>query len=72
MVIGHEITHGFDDEGPQFDKDGSRISWWSNQTLEIFNTRKQCLINQYSNYSVPKIHMNVSINFISFFIIIFI
>ncbi|CAF4099298.1 unnamed protein product [Rotaria sordida] len=37
MVIGHEITHGFDDTGRQFDKDGNRISWWTPETIERFN-----------------------------------
>ena len=64
MVIGHEITHGFDDTGRQFDKDGNRIPWWSDQTIDKFINRKQCIIDQYSNYSVPQIHMNVSIIFI--------
>jgi predicted metalloendopeptidase len=67
MVIGHEITHGFDDEGRQYDKDGNRIPWWTEETIEKFVTRKQCIIDQYSNYSIPQIHMNVSIIFIKFF-----
>ncbi|CAF3611902.1 unnamed protein product [Rotaria sp. Silwood1] len=58
MIIGHEITHGFDDTGRQFDKDGNRIPWWTNQTIEKFNDRKQCIIEQYSNFTVPQIHMN--------------
>ncbi|CAF1200289.1 unnamed protein product [Rotaria sordida] len=57
-IIGHEITHGFDDTGRQFDKDGNRISWWTNETIEKFNNRKQCFIEQYSNFSVPEINMN--------------
>ena len=61
-MIGHEITHGFDDMGRQFDKDGNRIPWWTDTTVEQFDQRKQCIIDQYSNYSVPSIHMNVSID----------
>lgn len=57
-VIGHEITHGFDDMGRQFDKDGNRIPWWTEKTIEQFNQRKECIIKQYSNYSVPSLHMN--------------
>ncbi|CAF3932616.1 unnamed protein product [Rotaria sordida] len=57
-IIGHEITHGFDDTGRQFDKDGNRIAWWTNETIEKFNNRKQCFIEQYSNFSVPEINMN--------------
>jgi len=60
MVIGHEITHGFDDVGRQFDKDGNRRPWWSQSTIDNFNTQKQCIIDQYSNYSVAHLHMNVS------------
>lgn len=67
MVIGHEITHGFDDVGRQFDKDGNRIPWWSESTIEKFNHQKQCIVDQYSNYSVPHLHMNVSNSFFLFF-----
>ena len=59
MVIGHEITHGFDDEGRQYDKNGNRVPWWSNTTINQFNQRKQCIIEQYSNYTVAQIHKNV-------------
>ncbi|CAF3334120.1 unnamed protein product [Rotaria socialis] len=57
MVIGHEITHGFDDNGRQFDKDGNRIPWWTGETIEKFNNRKQCIIDQYKNFSVPQVDM---------------
>ena len=60
MVIGHEITHGFDDDGRQYDKNGNRHPWWTNTTIEQFNERKQCIIEQYSNYTVEQIHKNVS------------
>lgn len=59
MVIGHEITHGFDDDGRQYDKNGNRVPWWSNSTIAQFNQRKQCIIDQYSNYTVEQIHKNV-------------
>jgi membrane metallo-endopeptidase-like protein 1 len=60
MVSGHEITHGFDDDGRQYDKDGNRIPWWSNSTITQFNLRKQCIIDQYSNYTVEQIHKNLN------------
>ena len=66
MVIGHEITHGFDDTGRQFNEAGDRIPWWTEETIQKFDQRKQCIIDQYSNYSVPEIHMNVSIDCILF------
>jgi membrane metallo-endopeptidase-like protein 1 len=60
MVIGHEITHGFDDDGRQYDKDGNRIPWWSNSTITQFNERKQCIIDQYSNYTVAQINKKLN------------
>jgi predicted metalloendopeptidase len=58
MIIGHEITHGFD-IGRQYDKDGNRIPWWSNSTINQFNERKQCIIDQYNNYTVTQINTKV-------------
>ena len=51
--------------GRQFDKDGNRIPWWTEKTIEQFNQRKECIIKQYSNYSVPSLHMNVSFSCIA-------
>ncbi|CAN7975082.1 unnamed protein product, partial [Ixodes persulcatus] len=53
-VIGHEITHGFDDEGRQFDKDGSNINWWEPETDLKFRQRAQCIVEQYGNYTVAE------------------
>ncbi|CAF2909193.1 unnamed protein product, partial [Rotaria sp. Silwood2] len=60
MVIAHEITHGFDDSGRQYDKDGNRISWWSPDTIESFNAHKQCIIDQYSKYVITQINMTLN------------
>ncbi|CAF1425917.1 unnamed protein product [Rotaria magnacalcarata] len=62
VVIGHEITHGFDDSGRQFDKDGNRISWWTQATIDEFTNRKQCIIDQYSNYLVTQINQTLNGN----------
>lgn len=48
-VIGHEITHGFDDRGRQFDKDGNDRNWWKPKTDARFKERAQCIIDQYGN-----------------------
>ncbi|CAF1552281.1 unnamed protein product, partial [Rotaria sp. Silwood1] len=61
-VIGHEITHGFDDSGRQYDKDGNRVSWWTPETIERFNERKKCIVDQYSNYVVTQINRTVNGN----------
>jgi predicted metalloendopeptidase len=59
MVMGHEITHGFDNEGRLYDKDGNRVSWWTNETIDEFNKRKECIIQQYNNYTVTQINLQV-------------
>uniref|UniRef100_A0A8C7JRE2 Membrane metalloendopeptidase like 1 n=1 Tax=Oncorhynchus kisutch TaxID=8019 RepID=A0A8C7JRE2_ONCKI len=51
MVIGHEITHGFDDNGRNFDKDGNMLNWWSNYSAEHFKDQSQCMVQQYGNFN---------------------
>ena len=59
VVIGHEITHGFDDEGSQFDASGALSNWWTAQDKEKFTARAQCVVNQFDNYFIePGIHHN--------------
>jgi len=55
MVIGHEITHGFDDQGSQYDGTGNLNNWWSEETLQGFASRAQCFIDQYGNFTVPEL-----------------
>ena len=50
-VIGHELTHGFDDEGRQFDAKGNLRDWWTAKDGKAFEQRTDCLVNQYSGYS---------------------
>lgn len=50
VVIGHEITHGFDDSGSQFDADGNAQNWWSEEILEKFYEKAQCIVDQYSAF----------------------
>ncbi len=49
-VIGHELTHGFDDEGRQFDAQGNLVDWWTSADSKAFNQREQCLVNEYSSF----------------------
>lgn len=51
MVIGHEIIHGFDDHGRNFDKDGNMYNWWSNYSAEHFKEQSQCMVHQYGNFN---------------------
>merc|ERR1712121_596859 len=55
MVIGHEITHGFDDQGRQYDGTGNASPWWSDETIQAFSGEAQCFIDQYENYTVPEL-----------------
>jgi predicted metalloendopeptidase len=52
MVVGHELTHGFDDQGAQFDGDGNLKNWWEPQVGEEFKRRTKCVSNQYAQYEV--------------------
>lgn len=58
-VIGHESTHGFDDEGRQFDAQGNLVDWWQPADTAAFNKRAQCIINQFDALQpVPGVHEN--------------
>lgn len=53
LVIGHEITHGFDDEGRRFDLNGNLLNWWAKTTEKAFLGKAQCIIDQYGNFTEP-------------------
>ncbi len=58
-VVGHELTHGFDDEGSQFDGKGNLDNWWTPTDKTNFESRTSCLDKQYSNYlAVDDVHVN--------------
>ncbi|XP_052765248.1 neprilysin-1-like [Mya arenaria] len=59
VVIGHEITHGFDDQGSQYDKVGNLRNWWDTTILENFQKRAQCIVDQYGGFVVPDIGIHV-------------
>jgi putative endopeptidase len=51
-TIGHELTHGFDDEGRQFDANGNLRDWWTPQDARAFEKRTACIVDQYAQYTV--------------------
>ncbi|HXR98351.1 MAG TPA: M13 family metallopeptidase [Terriglobales bacterium] len=51
VVIGHELTHGFDDQGRQFDAQGNLRDWWTPADAKAFQQRAACIINEYSDFS---------------------
>jgi putative endopeptidase len=58
-TIGHELTHGFDDEGSQFDAQGNLKNWWTKADREKFDERTKCVSDQYSSYVVvDDVHIN--------------
>ena len=59
MVMGHELTHGFDDEGRQFDADGNLKDWWAPSVNTEFERRAECVKKQFDGYTVlDGIHVN--------------
>jgi endothelin-converting enzyme/putative endopeptidase len=50
-VIGHELTHGFDDEGRQFDAQGNLNDWWTPEDAKAFEDRSACFVNEYSSFT---------------------
>jgi len=52
FVVGHEITHGFDDQGSQKDGEGNLVDWWEPETKERYLEKAKCIIEQYGNYTV--------------------
>lgn len=54
MVIGHEMTHGFDDQGAKFDAEGNLRNWWTPEDLKNFQTRAECIAQQYGEFVVEE------------------
>jgi putative endopeptidase len=51
-VIGHEMTHGFDDQGAKFDADGNLVMWWTPDDFKKFSDRTNCVVKQFNGYEV--------------------
>jgi putative endopeptidase len=60
-IIGHELTHGFDDQGSMFDSEGNMKNWWSEDDTKQFNAKTQQLVNQFNNF-VAIDSMNLHVN----------
>ena len=58
-TIGHEITHGFDDQGSQYDVNGNVNNWWKAETKKKFLAKAQCIIQQYGNYTDEQVGLKV-------------
>jgi len=59
MIIGHELTHGFDDQGRKFDKEGNLKDWWTPEDVSTFEARTRPLVAQYASYRpLPDVAIN--------------
>jgi len=56
-VIGHEMTHGFDDQGCEYDASGNMHKWWTAKDSANYHSRLKVLINQFNNYTVDSVHV---------------
>ncbi|KAB0791750.1 hypothetical protein PPYR_03550 [Photinus pyralis] len=58
VVLGHELTHGFDDQGREYDKNGNMHRWWKNETIERFKERTKCVVDQYDKFKINNKNIN--------------
>ncbi|OXU22441.1 hypothetical protein TSAR_009983 [Trichomalopsis sarcophagae] len=61
-IMGHELTHGFDDQGRRYDENGNLRQWWSVETLQHYHAKVECIIKQYSSYHLPELGNNFTVN----------
>ncbi|KAM8731774.1 phosphate-regulating neutral endopeptidase PHEX [Acanthopagrus schlegelii] len=59
VIVGHELTHGFDNNGRKYDSNGNLDQWWSNSSVTAFNEKTQCMIDQYNDYHWEEAGLNV-------------
>jgi putative endopeptidase len=57
-IIGHEMTHGFDDEGSKYDAKGNLVNWWKAEDLASFQKQAECIQKQFDEFAVGDVHMN--------------
>ncbi|KAJ8021701.1 Membrane metallo-endopeptidase-like 1 [Holothuria leucospilota] len=60
VVIGHELSHAFDDKGSIFDENGDMHYWWTEESKAAFDEKTQCLIDQYNGYTVDQVGISVN------------
>ncbi|GLD69167.1 phosphate-regulating neutral endopeptidase [Lates japonicus] len=59
VIVGHELTHSFDNNGRKYDKNGNLDQWWSDSSVTAFNEKTQCMIDQYNGYYWDEAGLNV-------------
>lgn len=61
-VMGHELSHAFDDQGAQYDSTGKMQNWFSNASMKAFANKTKCYADQYSGYNVTNVGVNMAVN----------
>ena len=61
-TLGHELTHGFDDSGSEYDENGLHRNWWDPKSKEEYNKKTECMVEQYSKYTFNVGGENYNIN----------
>jgi len=61
FIIGHEITHGFDNQGSMYDGHGNVVDWWAKETKKQFLEKAMCIIKQYGNYTDHEVGLKVCV-----------
>ncbi|XP_043068347.1 membrane metallo-endopeptidase-like 1 [Drosophila bipectinata] len=59
-LMGHELTHGFDTMGSNFDSEGEMRNWWSKKSRGVFEERAMCFVDYYDRYLIPEINRNIN------------
>lgn len=59
FLIASGMAHGFNNQGRMYDKNGLNNDWWQSSTKTEFDRKSQCLIDKYSQYTVPKLNLHV-------------
>lgn len=57
-VLGHELTHGFDNSGRQYDSNGNLRQWWTNETIFEYTERTRCFIDHYNSYYEDEVYLH--------------
>ncbi|CAF4100223.1 unnamed protein product, partial [Adineta steineri] len=60
FIMGHEIAHGFGDEGKEYGMNGNEVLWWTNATVNTFDIRKKCINEQYDNYTLTQVNHSIN------------
>lgn len=71
-TVGHEITHGFDNNGRKYDLNGNQINWWNTNTKRNFSEMANCFVDQYNQYTDPKTNLTVIFFILNFTLLVFV